>query len=83
MDFSEPQIWNNPGEKAERKVWETIKKAFLNRQALAHPNYSIFPCYGNSKLEIYILIMDRKLGLILIEVKGLKINEILSIKGPT
>ena len=69
------------GQKGEQQVWEAIKKAFVDRECIAYWRYPIFSQVGKSRKEPDILIADRQLGLIIIEVKSIAIEQIVSIAG--
>jgi superfamily I DNA and RNA helicase len=72
---------NNRGEKGEKLVWETIKKVFADRECLAYWRYPIFSQTGKFRKEPDILIADIELGLIIIEVKSITIQQIVNING--
>lgn len=78
--FIVTELLENRGEKGEFFVWEIVKKIFNNRVCLAYWHYPIFSLKGNRK-EVDILILDRQLGIIIIEIKSLKIEQIQSING--
>ena len=68
-----------PGEAAEEKVWEAVKRALPSRDCLVYWRYPIF---GRQKFrEPDILIADPEWGLVVIEVKGLRPEQILGIEG--
>lgn len=70
------------GKEAEKRVWEAAKHAFRGRSCLGYWRYPIFAeRMGERRKEPDVLIADRKLGLIIIEVKGLGIDNIVSIDG--
>ncbi len=69
------------GEKSEEKVWEAVKETFNLRECIAYWQYPIFSRTGESRKEPDILIVDRELGIIVIEVKSITINQILSVNG--
>jgi len=70
---------NTQGEKTERLVWRRIQSAFTQRHCLAYWRYPIF--VQGARREPDILIADLQLGLIIIEVKSLEIEQIQSING--
>ncbi|MBL1210334.1 pentapeptide repeat-containing protein [Geminocystis sp. GBBB08] len=78
--FIVTELFDNKGEKGEYFVWEIIKIVFKDRVCLAYWRYPIFSEKGRRK-EVDILIIDQQLGLIIIEVKSVKIEQILSING--
>ncbi|VEP11689.1 Pentapeptide repeat protein [Hyella patelloides LEGE 07179] len=67
------------GEKGEQIVWNSIKSVFAERDCLAYWRYPIFD--SQTRKEPDILIADYDLGLIVIEVKTIKINQIENIQG--
>jgi superfamily I DNA and RNA helicase len=69
------------GEVGEKLVWETIQDAFADRECLGYWRYPIFPQNGKFRKEPDILIADLELGLIIIEVKSMTIDQILNIAG--
>ncbi len=69
------------GETGERQVWEAVKQAFASRQGLAYWRYPIFSRVGKFRKEPDILIVDRVLGVVVIEVKAIAIEQISSISG--
>ncbi len=72
---------DNKGEAAERLVWQSIKKAFQDRMCLGYWRYPIFSQRDKLRKEPDILIADRNLGLIVIEVKAIEIDNLLAIRG--
>ena len=77
--FIETESLGSKGSAAEKIVWDSVKRAFERRKCIAYWRYPIF--YSGIRKEPDILIADRQLGLIVIEVKGLKIEQIVSIQG--
>ncbi len=69
------------GEKGEQLVWETIKSTFINRNCLGYWRYPIFSFQGKFRKEPDILIADYQLGLIIIEVKAIAIEQVVTIQG--
>ena len=71
----------NSGEAGEKRVWDAICRGFADRQCLAYWRYPIFSQSNKYRKEPDILIIDRALGLIVIEVKSINISQIVSITG--
>lgn len=69
------------GSIAEKSVWDAVKANFKERSCIAYWNYPIFSEDYISRKEPDILILDKELGVIILEVKGLKIDNIVSING--
>lgn len=71
-----------PGQKAEQKVWDVVRSAFNDRKnCLCFWTYPIFIKDKQLCYEPDILIVDQEFGVIVIEVKNIKINQITHIKG--
>lgn len=69
------------GERGESNVWEAVKQAFTDRNCIAYWRYPIFSRVGKTRKEPDILIADVELGLIAIEVKSIRIDQIVAING--
>ncbi|MBN3946621.1 MAG: NERD domain-containing protein [Nostoc sp. NMS7] len=71
-----------PGQKAEQKIWDAVRSAFNDREnCLCFWTYPIFIKDKQLCYEPDILIVDQEFGVIVIEVKNIKINQITHIKG--
>ncbi len=84
MEFISTDPSGTLGEKSELKIWNKIKKAFAGREGYAYWRYPLFsqvPHQEGKYREPDILIVDRELGLIIIEVKGCYLNQITQING--
>jgi len=79
--FIETEPIGKNGENSEQKVWDAIKKAFSNRDCIGYWNYPIFSKTGETRKEPDILIVDRELGILIVEVKGVTIDQITSVQG--
>ena len=69
------------GEAGEQKVWDATKSAFSDRICIGYWRYPIFSKVGEIRKEPDILIADREFGLVVIEVKSVTIDQIVSIEG--
>jgi len=69
------------GEAGEQKVWDAVREAFADRECLGYWRYPIFSKVGKSRKEPDILIADAQLGLIVIEIKSVTIDQIVAIAG--
>ena len=78
--FIETEIFDNRGRSAEKLVWDSVKSAFEVRQCVAYWRYPIFS-QDKFRKEPDILIADRQLGLIVIEVKAIAIEQLVNIQG--
>lgn len=78
--FIETERTGGSGEAAELSVWEAVKQAFSGRECMAYWHYPIF-ARGASRREPDILIIDKELGLVVIEVKAITIEQIIKIEG--
>lgn len=79
--FISTNVKDKKGSKAENIVWDAVNDAFYSRECIAYLNYPIFSRDFNSRKEPDIFILDKELGAIIIEVKGLKIDNIVAIQG--
>lgn len=80
-NFIETDPGNRAGAQHERTVWEAVKKAFKSRDCIGYWTYPIFSRVGESRKAPDIFIVDKELGLIVIEVKGVTIDQITRIDG--
>lgn len=69
------------GGEAEKIIWDRVKEAFANRECIAYSRYPLFSQNGQVRKEPDILIIDKELGSIIVEVKGININNIETING--
>ena len=69
------------GEMAEKMVWDAVCEAFADRDCIAYWRYPIFSSSGDFRKEPDILIVDFELGLTIIEVKAIAIDQIVAISG--
>mgnify|MGYP001394855637 FL=1 len=82
--FVEGTTQYRPGLQAEKYVWEMVKTDFSNRKdCFGFLHFPMFKEDLSGRKEIDILLFDCKLGAIVIEVKGFKIDEITGISGHT
>jgi len=84
MEFISTDPSGMLGEKSELKIWGKLKDAFAKREGYAYWRYPLFstvPGQNGKYREPDILIIDRELGLIIIEVKGCYLNQIKQING--
>src|SRR4028119_1092551 len=72
---------NKSGEAGEQQVWDAIREVFADRECIGYWRYPIFSKAGKSRKEPDILIADSCLGLIVIEIKSVTINQIVAIAG--
>jgi superfamily I DNA and RNA helicase len=69
------------GEAGEQQVWDATRSAFSDRNCIGYWRYPIFSKVGEIRKEPDILIVDRELGLVAIEVKSVTIDQIVEING--
>lgn len=69
------------GEAGEQKVCDAVKSAFSERNYIGYWRYPIFAKVGKIPKEPDILIADRELSLVVIEVKSLTIDQVVAIEG--
>lgn len=85
MPFIETEYLGKPGESGEKKVWDSIKQAYRDKdkfgKCLAYWRYPLFTNVGQTRKEPDILIADKDIGIVIIEVKSLTINQIVAVNG--
>lgn len=81
MMFISSNIKTAPGIKDELKVWNMLKQSFSSDSAFAIHHYPMFYSSGAVRREIDILFVHKQLGLFVIEVKGLEIDQIEKIQA--
>lgn len=69
------------GLSSEKRVWKSLTQAFAHDACLAYWRYPLFSNVGERRKEPDILMLHQRLGIIIIEVKGLTIDQIHSIDG--
>lgn len=79
--FIETEILGIKGEEGEKLVWNSVKRAFESRNCLGYWRYPIFSQAGKSRKEPDIIIADDSQGLIVIEVKSIRIEQLVNIQG--
>ena len=78
--FIATEILSDRGEAGEKLVWDSVIRAFERRECVAYWRYPIFDRQQFRK-EPDILIIDRLLGSIVIEVKAIGISQLVNIQG--
>ncbi|HLO50653.1 MAG TPA: ATP-binding domain-containing protein [Kamptonema sp.] len=71
----------NSTEAGEQIVWDAVRNAFADRTCIAYWRYPLFSKFGEIRKEPDILIVDRELSLVIIEVKSVKIDQIVAVNG--
>lgn len=79
--FITTEALGSSGEAGEKLVWQTIQEVFAQRDCIGYWRYPIFSQVGKSRHEPDILVVDWQLGLVVIEVKSVTIDQILAISG--
>lgn len=79
--FIETEPLGKSGEGGERIVWEAVRQSFTDGQSVAIRNYRIFSRKQQIRWEPDILIATKELGLIIIEVKSCRIDEIIGVEA--
>ena len=80
-NFIATETFGNQGEAGEKLVWDSVKRAFESRNCLGYWRYPIFDRDGKFRKEPDILIADYLLGLLVIEVKSIRIKQLANIQG--
>lgn len=79
--FIETEVNTKDGSGSEKKIWDACKKAFRGRECLGFWRYPVFSKVGEKRKEPDILLVDRELGVIVVEVKAISIDQLSSIDG--
>jgi superfamily I DNA and RNA helicase len=78
--FIATELFDSKGKAGEKLVWDGVKRGFQSRKCIAYWRYPIF-IQGEFRKEPDILIADYQLGLIVIEVKAIRIEQLVNIQG--
>ncbi|WP_341299350.1 NERD domain-containing protein [Lysinibacillus sp. FSL H8-0500] len=85
LPFVETEYLGKPGESGEKKVWDSIKQAYRDKErtdkCLAYWRYPLFTNVGQTRKEPDILIADKDNGIIIIEVKSITIHQLVAVNG--
>jgi hypothetical protein len=79
--FIVTELLGKAGEAGEQVVFKAVQAAFGDRECLGFCPYPIFSKQTQKRCEPDILLVDRELGLIVIEVKSIRIDQIAAIQG--
>ena len=79
--FIETEPLGLSGEAGERMVWEAVRQTFTDGERVVFWNYRTFSTEQQIRWEPDILIVSRELGLIVIEVKSCRIDEIVAVEA--
>lgn len=80
-NFIQGDNFERSGGPAEEMVWKKIKEAFSGREVLGYSRYPLFSQVGEKKKEPDILLIDKELGMIIVEVKSFSISNIESVEA--
>lgn len=85
MTFIETEFSNNPGDKGEKRVWDSVKNSYNDKKndgkCTAYWKYPLFTSVGQNRKEPDILIADKDHGITIIEIKSLRINQLVAVNG--
>ena len=79
--FIATEPFDIPGREAERRVWDSVRAAFGKEDCLGYWRYPIFSKRGEARKEPDVLLASPSLGLVVIEVKGVRIEQIREVSG--
>ena len=80
VTFIQGDNFDRVGGKWEEIVWNRVKEGLAQRNILGYSRYPLFSSIGEKRKEPDILLLDKELGIIIIEVKGYSINNIQKIE---
>lgn len=69
------------GARAEAIVWEKLKEALKDEEVLVYYQYPLFGSNEECKRQPDILLFHRQWGIMIIEVKGIQIEQIQKVRG--
>ncbi|OIP69356.1 MAG: DNA/RNA helicase [Oscillatoriales cyanobacterium CG2_30_40_61] len=69
------------GKDCEQKVWDSVKSAFGEQDCIGYWRYPLFSKIGEVRKEPDIVVADRELGIVIIEIACVKIDQIIAING--
>ncbi|MBW4444283.1 MAG: ATP-binding domain-containing protein [Plectolyngbya sp. WJT66-NPBG17] len=75
------EVLGKSGELGEQIVFKAVREAFGDRECLGFCPYPIFSKQLQMRWEPDILLADRELGLVVIEVKSIRIDQIVAVEG--
>lgn len=79
--FIQGDNFDRIGGKSEEVVWNRVKDALTQRDILGYSRYPLFSLVGEKRKEPDILLLDKELGIIIIEVKGCSIDNIENMES--
>lgn len=79
-NFIQGDNFDREGGQAEKVVWKKIKEIFSDRDLLGYSRYPLFANIGEKRKEPDIMLLDGNLGVIIIEVREFKIDDIVDVK---
>ena len=79
--FITTELISESGKDGELKVWNAAKSAFSDRDCIGYWRYPLFAKVGEVRKEPDVLIADRELGVILIEIACVTIDQIVAVNG--
>jgi superfamily I DNA and RNA helicase len=81
-EFIVTEFVGGPGEEGERYIWEAVAKALKGTgEGIAILNYTDFHHHNQIRYQPDILLISRDLGITVIEVKTIRIDEIVAIRA--
>jgi len=79
--FVETEQIEHSGGDGERRVWDALKRSCAGRECVAYWRYPMFSNVGEQRKEVDILLLDRELGMLAVEVKSIRAQQITAIDG--
>lgn len=78
--FIQGDNFDRLGGKGEEIVWNRLKEALSKRDIIGYSRYPLFSNIGEKRKEPDILLLDKELGIIVVEVKSFTIESIENIE---
>ena len=81
MIFHQTDTLKRPGGSSEKTVWDALRAPFGDRAGQAFWRFPIFSKAGERRKEPDLLVLDQEFGVLVFEVKGYTIHNIVGIRG--
>ena len=72
---------SNDKQDTHDKIWKSTKEGFAHRDCIGYWRYPLFSKIGEVRKEPDIVIVDRELGLIILEIENITIDQLVGING--
>ena len=81
--FITTDVFDPETEKIYKKVWDAVKRALSGRDCIAYWRYPLFSRRGEARKEPDIVIIDKELGVVVLEVFDYELENIAKVEQET